>query len=158
MRVGSHTVRDLFFSPPAVVARTREHLQTLLDQFTQACWDFSLTISLNKTKTMGQGIIFPPAININNYTMEAMSTYTITKNLSLESELSSRIGEAAYTFGKLTVRVWGNGKLTVYTKIQVFRACAISTLLYGSETWTLYSHYKKEDWDRKLAYCYRYKM
>lgn len=48
-----------------VVAHTQEHLKTLLDQFTQACQDFSLTISLNKTKTM--------AITINNYTLEAVT-------------------------------------------------------------------------------------
>ncbi|TWW56370.1 hypothetical protein D4764_08G0003570 [Takifugu flavidus] len=55
----------------AVVAHSQEHLQTLMDHFSQACQDFSLVISLNKTKTMGQGTENPPSITINNYTLEA---------------------------------------------------------------------------------------
>ncbi|CAJ1079366.1 hypothetical protein D4764_04G0009700 [Xyrichtys novacula] len=96
-------------------------------------------------KTMGQGKENPPSITINNYTMEAVNTFTylrstFTDNLSLNAELSGCIGKAASTFGKLTNRVWNNGKLTVHTKVQVNRACVISTLLYGSKSWTLYSH------------------
>lgn len=99
-------IRDMLFADDAaVVAHSQEHLQTLMNRFTQACQDFSLTISLSKTKTMGQGTENPPSITINNYTLEAVntSTYlgsTITNNLSLDAELSSRIGKAASTFGK----------------------------------------------------------
>ncbi|TWW62323.1 hypothetical protein D4764_04G0009700 [Takifugu flavidus] len=138
----------LFADDAAVVAHSQEHLQTLMDHFSQACQDFSLVISLNKTKTMGQGTENPPSITINNYTLEAINTFTylgstITENLSLDVELSRRIGKAASTFRKLTERVWDNGKLTTHTKVQVYRACVISTLLYGSETWTLYSHQER---------------
>ncbi|XP_069171635.1 uncharacterized protein [Procambarus clarkii] len=41
---------------------------------------------------------------------------------------------------RLTKRVWANNKsplLTEYTKIQVYRACVQSTLLYGSESLAL---------------------
>ena len=30
--------------------------------------------------------------------------------------------------------------LTINTKMRVYQACVLSTLLYGSETWTLYTH------------------
>ena len=136
-------IRDMLFADDAaVVAHSQEHLQALMDRFTQACQYFSLTISLSKTKTMGKGTETPPSITINNYTLEAVSTFTylgstITDNLSLDTELSSRIGKAASTFGKLTERVWDNGKLSVHTRVQVYRACFVSTLLYGSEAWTL---------------------
>ena len=33
----------------------------------------------------------------------------------------------------------GNKHLTIPTKINVYKACVISTLLYGSESWTTYS-------------------
>ena len=136
-------IRDMLFADDAaVVAHSQEHLQALMDRFTQACQDFSLTIRLIKTKTMGQGTETPPSITINNYTLEAVSTFTylgstITDNLSLDTELSSRIGKTASTFGKLTERVWDNGKLSVHTRVQVYRSCVVSTLLYGSEAWTL---------------------
>lgn len=39
----------------------------------------------------------------------------------------------------LTKRVWENTLLTIDTKMRVYQACVLSTLLYGSETWTLYA-------------------
>ena len=36
--------------------------------------------------------------------------------------------------------MWTNNKLFVHTKVQVYNACVLSTLLYGSEYWTLHSH------------------
>ena len=40
---------------------------------------------------------------------------------------------------KLGKRVWQNNLLTLKTKMKVYQACTISTLLYGSESWTTYS-------------------
>ncbi|XP_047472864.1 uncharacterized protein LOC125027771 [Penaeus chinensis] len=55
------------------------------------------------------------------------------------SEINKRIGKAAGTLSKLTDRVWENSTLKVSTKMSVYRACILSTLLYGSETWTPYA-------------------
>ena len=138
----------LFADDAALATHSEKDLQTLLDRFSHACQDFNLTISLNKTKTMGQGTTAPPSITINNYTLEAVSNFTylgstITSNLSLDAEVSSRIGKAASTFGKLRPRVWENSRLTTHTKVQVYRACVVSTLLYGSEAWTPYAHQER---------------
>ena len=40
-----------------------------------------------------------------------------------------------YSIGRLQKRVWQNHSLRISTKIQVYKAVVISTLLYGSETW-----------------------
>ena len=40
---------------------------------------------------------------------------------------------------RLAERVWYNAMLTLNTKMKVYQACVLSTLLYGSEAWTLYS-------------------
>ena len=64
---------------------------------------------------------------------------TITDNLSLDAEIDKRIGKAASTLARLTARVWTSPKLSVKTKMAVYNACVISTLLYGSETWTTYA-------------------
>ena len=61
----------------------------------------------------------------------------ISDTLSLDAELNRRIGKAATTMTRLTKKAWNNSKLTVHTKIQIYRACVVSTLLYGSESWTL---------------------
>ena len=60
-------------------------------------------------------------------------------NLSLYAVIDQRIGKAASTLARLTARVWASLKLYVKTKMAAYKkkyACFISTLLYGSETWT----------------------
>ena len=41
--------------------------------------------------------------------------------------------------GKLNKRVWSNNQLTENTKLKVYQACVLSTLLYSSESWTTYA-------------------
>ena len=43
----------------------------------------------------------------------------------------------------MTKSVWTNSKLTDHTNIQVYKACVVSTLLYGSESWTLRSRQER---------------
>ena len=64
-------------------------------------------------------------------------------NLSIDSELNKRIGKAAMTLSRLTKRVWSNNKLSDHTKVYVYKACVISTLLYGSESWTMHAYQEK---------------
>ena len=43
----------------------------------------------------------------------------------------------------LNNHVWRNHQLTISTKMNVFQACVINTLLYASETWTTYARQEK---------------
>jgi len=43
----------------------------------------------------------------------------------------------------LIKRVWENTMLTIKTKTLVYQACVLSTLLYGSESWTLYTQQER---------------
>ena len=47
------------------------------------------------------------------------------------------------TLSRLTKHVWSNNKLSDHTKVNVYKACVISTLLYGSESWTMHAHQEK---------------
>lgn len=69
---------------------------------------------------------------------------TISSNPSVDSELNRRNGEAAATMARVAMRVLGNPMLTINAKIQVYPACVLSTLLYGNESWTVYS--RQERW------------
>ena len=40
--------------------------------------------------------------------------------------------------------MWTNPKLTVKIKMVVYNACVVSTLMYGSETWTTYARQEKK--------------
>ena len=138
-------IRDLLFADDAaIVAHTAEDLQTLLDKLSQACTNFGLTISIAKTKVMVQGVDDMPDMKINNNQLEIVQDFTylgslLTSNLSLEKEIDRRIGKAYTTLSRLTERVWENNALTTHTRILVYKACVLSTLLYGSECWCLYS-------------------
>ena len=94
---------------------------------------------------MGQDIKEIPSFLIHNYKLEVVHEFvymgsTITDNLSIDSELSKRIGKAAMTLSRLTNRVWSNNKLADHTKVNVYKACVMSTLLYESEFWITRAH------------------
>ena len=130
------------------MTHTQRELQLLMDHFSQACKDFRLTISLKKTNVLGQDIPAPLVITIDDYELEVIHQFmylgsTITDKLSLDPEINKRIGKAATTLAHLTSRVWTNPKLTVKTKMAVYNACILSTLLYGSEIWTMYACQEK---------------
>ena len=68
---------------------------------------------------------------------------SISSNLSLDTELNKRIGNAAAALARLGKRVWDNTMLTIRTKMKVYQAYVLSMLLYGSGTWILYSHQER---------------
>ena len=71
----------------------------------------------------------PPSITISMQELEIVHEFVY-----LGSMIS---GKAATMFSRLTKRVWLTKKLTTYTKIQIYKACVLNTLLYCSESWTL---------------------
>ena len=143
-------LRDMLFADDAAVtSHTEQQLQCLMDRFSQACKDFGLTISLKKTNVLGQDVDTSPVITIDNYELDVVHQFTylgstISDNLSLDTEINQRIGKAATMLGRLTTRVWKNPRLTVATKMAVYKACIISTHLYGSETWTTYAKQERK--------------
>ena len=108
------------------------------------CKDFGLSISRTKTNVLGQDTEAPPVITIDDYEIDDVCQFTylgstITDNLSLDAEINKRIGKAASTLARLIARVWTSPNLFVKTKLAVNNACVISTIMYGSETWTSYA-------------------
>ena len=146
-KVRETTIRDMLFADDvAVTAHTEYDLQQLMNRFSHACRDFG---PLKKTNVLGQDVDTPLVITINNYQLEVVHEFTYlgsttTDNLSLDAELNKRIGKAATTLGRLVTRVWENPKLTTKTKMAVYDACIVSTLLYGSEAWTTYSKQERK--------------
>ena len=99
---------------------------------------------------MGQGVKEPPVITLKNTPLEVVSKFcylgsTTTEGSTLDDEINTRIAKAATTFGRLTKRACRNLKLTTKTKMSIYQACILTTLLYGSETWTSYSYQEKNE-------------
>ena len=142
-KVRRKCLRDFLFADDAAfTTHSAEALQHLMNRFSEACQDFGLSISQKKTQVMGQDTDSPPVFRLADQTLDVVHDFvylgfTISDSLSLDAELDKRISKAATTMARLNKRVWTNSKLTEHTKVQVYKACVISTLLYGSEAWTL---------------------
>ena len=72
----------------ALLTHAMDDLQQMIDRLSHPCKEFGLTISIKKTKVMGQGIVSPVSINIDNVTLDAVDSFTylgstIDSNLSL---------------------------------------------------------------------------
>ena len=138
-------IRELLFvDDAALTTHKEEELQQLINQFSHTCKEFGLTISIRKTEVMGQDVPSPPSITIDNQVLEVADHFTylgsiISSNLSLDSEIDKHIAKAASVMARLSKTVWSNNQLTSNTKLQVYQACVLSTLLYGCESWTTYA-------------------
>jgi len=143
-------IRELLFADDAALtSHTEAGLQDLVSRLSHACKEFGLTINIKKTNILAQDTDSTPVITINSTTLEVVDSFTylgstMTGSLSLDTEISTRIAKAAAVMAKLSKRVWENSQLTVNTKLRVYRACVLSTLLYSSECWTSHAGQEKQ--------------
>ena len=84
-----------------------------------------------------------PTITIDNNPLNVVDKFTylgstISQNALIDDEISARIGKASGSFGKLIKRLWSERGVRLATKINVYGAVVLPTLLYGCEAWTPY--------------------
>ena len=151
-------IRDFLFADDcALASHTEEDLQRLANRFSIAskAKAFGLTISIRKSEVLLQpapGTEKPaPDITIEGESLKNVEDFTylgscLSSSGSLDKETSCRISKASSAFGRLWTRVWKERGITKRTKIAVYRAVVITSLLYGCETWTYYRrHVQKLD-------------
>jgi len=63
--------------------------------------------------------------------------------MSLEVGVNTMIAKSVVVMARLNKRVLDNNHLTKNIKLRLYQACVLSTLLYGSETWTTYASQEK---------------
>ena len=141
-------IRDLLYADDcAIVTHTEADLQDLTNRISAAAKKFGLTISIKKTEVMfqpSQMVPTPdPCILIDGQRLKNVEDFTylgscVTANCSLDKEITTRIAKASSSFGRLRAKVWNEKGLALKTKIAVYRAVVLPSLLYGSETWTTY--------------------
>ena len=86
--------------------------------------------------------MFPPEIVVEGNQLEAVNTFKylgsiVSDNNSMDEEITTRLARANSAYNALTKRLWCKNGIRTGTKISVYKAAVISTLLYGSEAWTL---------------------
>lgn len=147
-KITRRLIRELLFADDcALVAKSLIHLQNLVNRFSSAAKAFGLTISLKKTEVLYQpkpnSPHSDPKISIGDFSLKSARTFTylgsrVNSTATLDDELALRISKASSSFGRLRHRLWDDHGIRLKTKINVYHSVVIPTLLYASETWTLY--------------------
>ena len=158
-RLQAHTktcerlIMDLLFADDAaLVAHTQRALQRITSCFGESAQLFGLEVSLKKTEVLHhlapQNEYHAPHISIGETVLKSVEQFTylgcaISSNARIDGEIDNRLAKANSAFGRLYKRVWNNKYLRIITKISVYRAVVLTTLLYGSESWVTYRNHLK---------------
>ncbi|XP_056673427.1 uncharacterized protein LOC130457275 [Monodelphis domestica] len=135
------------------MAHQENHLQTIVDRFSTATKLFGLTISLSKTEVLFQPAprrsTNQPCITIDSMQLSNVNTFkylgsTIANDGSLDHKINARIQNASQALGWLRSKVLQHRGVSTATKLKVYNAVVLSSLLYGCETWTLYRKHMKQ--------------
>ena len=143
----------LFADDCALMAHKESDLQIIADKFAETSRLFGLTISLGKTEVLFQpapaSTTPPPSISIEGTQLKTVDDFrylgsTISNDDSLDKEINVRICKASQALGRLRARVLSQHNIQLSTKLKVYRAVVITSLLYGCETWTVYRRHLKQ--------------
>ncbi len=153
-KVQERVIRELLFADDcALVAHSLEDIQFITDCFAHATQRFGLTISLKKTEVLYQTApgkeYTDPLVTIDNTTLNPVKRFCylgsmITNTATADEDITQRIAKASASFGRLRHRLWNEHGIRLSTKIKVYKAVVLSTLLYGCETWTVYRRHVKQ--------------
>nr|VZI17684.1 unnamed protein product [Spirometra erinaceieuropaei] len=151
-RVSTTTVHELLFADDCALNTTSEaEMQRSMDLFSAACENFGLVINTQKTVVMHQpppnsatAPNSPPQISVNGNQLQVVENFpylgsTLSHNTKIDDEVASRISTASQAFGRLRNTVWNRHGLQLSTKLKMYKAVILPTLLYGAETWTVYT-------------------
>ena len=133
-------------------ASTEAKMQRAIDQVSQSCDNYDLTISTKKTEVVHQPApgkpYNEPTITVNGQKLEVVDKFTylgstLSRAVHIDDEITARITMASVAFGRLRANVWERNGIKLDTKLKVYKAVVLPTLLYACETWTVYQRHAK---------------
>ena len=68
---------------------------------------------------------------------------TLSRAVHIDDEITARITKASVAFGRLRANVWDRNGIKLDTRLKVYKAVVLPTLLYACETWTVYQCHAK---------------
>ncbi|BHF70897.1 hypothetical protein SprV_0401395000 [Sparganum proliferum] len=151
-RVSTAAVHELLFADDCALNTTsEEEMQRSTHLFSAACGNFGLVINTQKTVVMNQpppnsAATAPnaPQISVNGTKLQVVENFpylgsTLSRNTKIDDEIANRISKASQAFGRLQSTVWYRHGLQLSTKLKMYKAVILPTLLYTAETWTVYT-------------------
>ena len=68
---------------------------------------------------------------------------TLSRAMHIDDEVTARVANASVAFGKARANVWERNGTKLHTKLKVYKAVVLPTILYAFETWTVYQSHAK---------------
>ncbi|XP_038077400.1 uncharacterized protein LOC119745248 [Patiria miniata] len=108
---------------------------------------------LGKTEVLFQSTLLSvasrPSISIEGTELKTVDDFkylgsVISSDGSLDKEINARICKASQALGRLRSCVLKQHNIRQTTKLKVYKTVALTSLLYGCETWTLYRRHIKQ--------------
>ena len=143
----------LYADDRAENAKSEEKMQGAVDRMSKACDNFQLTISTKKTEVVHQPApgkpYSEPTITVNGQKLQVVDKFTylgstLSRAVHIDDEVTARTAKASVAFGRLRTNVWEGNGIRLDTKLKVYKAVVLPTLLYACETWTVYQRHAKK--------------
>ena len=82
-----------------------------------------------------------PTITVNGQKLKTVDKFmgsNLSRAVHIEDEVTVKIAKASMAFGRLRANVWERNGIRLDTKLKVYKAVVLPTVLYACETWTVY--------------------
>lgn len=86
-------------------------------------------------------------VNVQRLNLMDKSTYrgsTLSRTVVIDDEINTRLAKASAASDRLHKNVWDRRGITKETKIKVYKAIVLTTILYGCESWTVYQRHARK--------------
>ena len=136
----------LFADDMAKGAPIEEKMQKGVDQISDSCDSYDLTISIKKTEVVYQPApgkpYKEPTITVKRQRLQMVDKFTylgsiLSRVVHIDDEANVRIAKASAAFGRLRGSIWDRSGIRLDTKLKVYKAVVLPTLFYACETWTV---------------------
>ena len=136
------TLEDLNFADDlALLSHTSDHMQEKTSRLNESAQQIGLRISRRKSEVMTLNINNPQGIKVGEEELPTTEEFTylgstVRNDGGAGKDIKNRLSKARHAFKTLS-KVWKSQHIGLRTKLKLYKACVLSTLLYGSECWRM---------------------
>ena len=143
--IGDREICNLRFADEIdLIAGTLDELQLITNKLYISLAAYGMEISQEKSKVMvneRDQVELPRKITMGGKILEMVDKFkylgvTLTKDGKSESEIKIRMATATSALVRLKT-IWKINKISIQTKILLYKSLVLSNMMYGCETWTL---------------------
>ena len=115
-------------------------MQGAVDCMSKTCYNFQLTIATKLTEVVHQPApgkpYSEPTITVNGQKLQVVGKFiylgsTLSRAVHIDEEVTAKFAKASVAFGRLRTNVWERNGIRLYTRLKVYKAVVLPTLLYA---------------------------